>query len=325
MDLIIDNKIINTPILTILKQIKNEINNHKLQDIKDKHSYISVTCPHHKNGMEKKPSCSIYCGDSPNIELYTCNCFTCGFKGPLYHFIGECFDADDNFGKEWLIARFGNTLTNTQSLYLPKIEKKLDVLNYMDVNILNNFQSYHPYMTQRKLTQEVIDKFQIKYDPSCKCIIFPVYDEHNKLIMLTKRSVESKQFYIDKNIQKPVYLLNNALNNNYKTLFVCESQINALTLYTYNLPAIALFGTGSSHQYDILNKSGIKQFILCFDGDEAGEKGIKKFQNNIKGSFITILHLPPGKDVNDLTKEEFFKLLNDQGLKYDNFIIKNNV
>lgn len=323
----IDNRIINTPILTIIKQLKSELTNGKLIDVKDKHSYISVTCPYHSNGVEKHASCSVYCGEDKNIPYGTCHCFTCGFKGTFTHFIGQCLDGDENLGKEWLLARFGISTFRDPTLYLPKIETKKST-SYLDENILSNFQSYHPYMTQRNLTQEVIKKFNIKYDPKTQCIIFPIYDEHNKLKMLTKRSVNSKFFEIDENIEKPVYLLNHIKNEHIKTVYVCESQINALTLWGWDKPAIALIGTGSTNQFKILNKTEINHYILALDGDLAGHKGILKFLTNINlNSLVSIVITPPNKDVNDLTKEEFEALpvlsswewLTKNNLKIENF------
>ncbi len=308
MDLIVNNKLIKAPILNIINQLKSELPNKKLKDIKDKYTYISVTCPHHKGGLENKPSCSIYCGDDPNLQYGYTNCFSCDYKGPLYHFIGECFDEDDEFGKEWLLNRFGNTIVKDIN-YISPIIKQKNTNKILDENILDSYQNYHPYMTQRKLTKEIILKFKIKYDPVTKNIIFPVWDEHNKLIMLTKRNIDTKQFYIDKNIDKPVYLLNYIQNNNIKEVYVCESQINTLTCFTYNKPAIGMLGTGSQHQYELLKKSGIKHYILGFDGDFAGDKGIFNFILNLSSNaLIDVLELPRGKDINDLSKEEFDEL-----------------
>ena len=161
-------------------------------------------------------------------------------------------------------------------------------------------------MWKRKLSKEVVDKFKIGYDPKTQSIIFPVWDEKNNLVLLTSRSVNSKAFYIEADKDKPVYLLNHIINENIKTVYVCESQINALTLWSWGYPAIALFGTGSRYQYDILNRSPIRSYILCFDGDEPGDKGIKRFKSNIrKDVLISVKKIPRSKDVNDLDKEEF--------------------
>ena len=70
-----------------------------------------------------------------------------------------------------------------------------------------------------------------------------------------------------------------------------------------------MFGTGSKYQYDILKRSGIRNYILCFDGDDAGRKGIKRFIDNMPNDvIISIKQIPEGKDVNDLDKETFLNL-----------------
>jgi DNA primase len=127
--------------------------------------------------------------------------------------------------------------------------------------------------------------------------------------MITSRNVSNKYFHIEKNKDKPVYLLNFINRENIDKVYVCESQINALTLWTWGYPAIALFGTGSSHQYEILNKCGIRNYVLCFDGDIAGNKGRNRFIEKIRNDvLISYKSIPDGKDVNDLTKEQFEKL-----------------
>jgi DNA primase len=48
---------------------------------------------------------------------------------------------------------------------------------------------------------------------------------------------------------------------------------------------------------------------LCFDGDQAGLKGKDRFVNNIrKDVLVSYIPIPMGKDVNDLTKEQFENL-----------------
>lgn len=328
MDLIIKNHIIKTPIINILKQVKSELNNGKLKDIKSNSKDIRINCPFHKNGLESNPSCGVYNGES-NLDLPpgSFHCFTCGESGSLAKLIGECFDANTQFGEEWLMNRFGSEISIAQiqsNLNLKEIKPEEVTQNYLDESILDNFQSYHPYMKVRKLLPEVVEKYKIKYDPNNRNLLFPVWDENNNLITITQRSVDTKFFYLDKNIEKPVYLLNYFKDS--KEVYVCESQINTLTLIGYGLSSIALFGTGSSIQYNKLKKAHIKHYILALDPDEAGIKGTYRFINNMpKDVFIDVLELPKGKDINDLTKEEFDSLIQIDSyswLEKNNSIIK---
>lgn len=307
MNLYIDNMVINTPIQDILYRLKHQLNNGKLQHIgKETNGNIPVTCPSHKNGMETHPSCQIYCEkDNDKVEYGYVHCFTCGLSCSLPYFISLCFNSNNiEIGNKWLKDNFG--LLDTNINILPKIELNKHKSKILDESILEKYNFYHPYMWKRKLSKEVVDKFHIGYDKDRDMLVFPVWNENNKLVMLTFRSVNNKTFYIDKDVNKPVYLLNFINKENIKTVYVCESQINALTLWSWGYPAIALFGTGSQYQYDILNKSGIRNYILCFDGDEAGLKGQKNFIKNIRKDVLcSYKQLPYGKDVNDLSKEEF--------------------
>lgn len=68
-------------------------------------------------------------------------------------------------------------------------------------------------------------------------------------------------------------------------------------------------GLGSEDQYNILRQSSIKKFILAFDGDEQGDKGREDFIKALKPyKLISYVRVPRGKDINDLTKEEFDSL-----------------
>lgn len=305
-ELIINNRLINAPIINIIKQLKSELDNGKLKDVQIKGENVRVTCPSHKDGQESHPSCGIYMGDSDNIEYGTFHCFTCGAGGPLYHFVAECFEQDDEFGKDWLVERFGNTIIEKELILKPIELTKTTSITKMDESFLDNLQSYHPYLEKRKISRDVCSKFKVKYEPSSQCVVFPVWDERGNLCMTTKRSVNSKNFYIDADKKKPVYLLNFIKEHNIQEVTVVESQFNCLTLWGWGIPSVALFGTGDGYQYDILNKSGIRHYYLCLDGDNAGDKGITRFLKNIRDDvFVDIILMERGKDVNDLSEEQF--------------------
>lgn len=313
MELIIGNKIIVTPIDVILHGIQHELTNGKLKDIgKESHNNIPVTCPHHKDGKERNPSCMVFTKmDDEDVEYGFCHCWSCGYKKPLPEFINDCFDEEGDFGKEWLLERC-ETAFLSEVRYLPEIvidnKNKLET-KYMDESDLNKYAYYHEYMWKRKLTKEIVDLFEVGYDKNSDMIVFPVRDDKGKLLWVTKRSVTSKKFLIPEDVKKPVYLLYYIKQHNIQRVAVCESQINCLTCWTYGIPSIALFGTGSDYQMNLLNKSGIRVYDLYFDGDIAGQYGIERFKQKIRDDVIVnVYKLPNGRDINDLSYEEFCNL-----------------
>lgn len=309
----VGNRTIKTPISEILKVVKSELTNGKLQIInEEKNNEITVTCPHHKFGKEENASCNIYVGDdTKKLKYGTMHCFSCGFSGYFTDFIAECFEITLEEANAWLLSHFESNRDSYIDFNFEPIELESKTpTKYLDESILETFQSWHPYMKKRKLTRKVCNTFQIKYDTKTQCIIFPVRDIKGKLLFLTKRSVNTKRFYIPEDVEKPVYLLYYLVNNNINEAWVFESQINCLTGWTHGLPSICLFGTGSDYQYKILNKSPIRIYHLCFDGDEAGDKGINRFIKNIrKDVFVDIVPIPRGKDFNDLSYDEVEKLI----------------
>lgn len=309
-NLIIEGHLIDTPIIDILNQLKRELPNGKLSQIQVRGDDIRITCPVHSEGLESHPSCDVYCGTRDDIEYGTWHCFTCGAKGRLPNLIAKCFDRDDEFGIQWLLEHYGGVLTERELILQPIELKSKSERFVMSSSVLDSMQDYHPYMTTRKLTKKVIDTFNIKYDSNTKCLVFPVKDEYGNLSFLTRRSVESKKFIIDEGIEKPVYLLYYVKQNDIKEVTICESQINSLTLWGYGVPSVATFGCNvTSHQLELLNKSGVMHFYLAYDGDSAGKKGTYKLIKGLaKDKFIDVLILPKGKDINDLSEKEFNNL-----------------
>lgn len=309
MDLIVKNREISASAFDIILKLKKELNNHLLSNVIDRGDNVFVSCPFHKGGRESHPSCGVYARkDNKEKEFGLVHCFTCGYSATLPKFIGDVFNRDTECGEVWLANNFGNVLIDYfEPLGQINIgEQKRETL---DESILEKYDFYHPYMWKRGLTKEVVDKFRVGYDQETNSITFPIWNEYGALVGISKRSVETKKFDMEHGIEKPVYLLNYIKQCGITNVYVCESQINALTLWSWGYPAIAMFGTGSDTQYKILNRSGIRVYNLCFDGDDAGIKAIGRFRKNIyKDCFINVVKIPWGKDVNDLTKEEFDKL-----------------
>ena len=62
--------------------------------------------------------------------------------------------------------------------------------------------------------------------------------------------------------------------------------LDALYIWTLGKYAIALNGTGSSKQYELLKKSDFRLFILGTDNDFAGKKAREKLKANITNKLI---------------------------------------
>lgn len=317
MQLEIDGKKITEPIINILKELKKECSWDVFYRMEDKGDYIRCTCPYHAGGREQHPSFSVYANYDGNLIPGTYHCFTCGEKGQLPTLVADVLEISYEDAKQWLIDNFCDVFVE-QTVEFPEWDTYNNNEAYLDESILDKYAYFHPYMFERKLKEGVIRKFKIGYDLEDNTITFPLWDEYNNLIGITKRHVDSKKFYIPPNIDKPIYLLNEIKRENYPFVIITEAQIDALTAWGYGVPAIAMLGTGSDKQYEILNKYRINCWVTMFDNDEAGRKATARFNRTIrKDCFVINIKIPDGKkDINDLTEEEFNQLLDSYNLTY---------
>ena len=173
---------------------------------------------------------------------------------------------------------------------------------------LESYRYIHPYMYERGLTDEIIERFDIGYDRERKEITFPVRDIEGRCVFVAGRSTKCKFFRLPKGLDKPVYQAYRFNSGKYRTAYITESFLNCLTCWRYDQPAMALIGTGNKYQYDILNNLPVREYILAFDPDEAGRRATERFKKNVRGKIIReVQYQEPDKDVNDL-QEDFFKL-----------------
>ena len=188
--------------------------------------------------------------------------------------------------------------------HVDKIEEAYNIVAELQ---LQQYRFYHPYMYKRGLTDEIIEKYDIGYDKYSDMITFPVRDIKGRCLFLAKRSVKGKMFILPSNKNKPLYGVYE-LDYSKNDVYIAESFFNALTLVKWGYNAIALMGTGSNYQYELINKLKFRAIHLCLDGDMAGKHGVIKLMKVIdKGKLVYNHIMPDGKDINDLTKEEFLQ------------------
>ena len=262
---------------------------------------IMTPCPFHKDGKEKRASFGI---SKVNMK---CNCFACGWGGNLYTLISELYGYLDNgeYGKRWLISRYiGSNPTERQKLILPlnNAREVIPKIKAFEEAELAAYRFIHPYHYERGLTLELLEEFDIGYDEVTDCITFPVYDELGEPVFIARRSVKTKYFSIPPDIVKPVYALEKIMQKKlFKEVVICEAVLDALICWKYNIPAVALFGTGTPYQIELLRRSPIRKFIIGLDGDAAGQRGAEKIIKALKSTKImTAFDIPSGKDLNKL-------------------------
>lgn len=326
--------------LDILNELKDQlaINGVKrFSTFRQIANHIQFPCPMHKEGQESKPSCGITTkqiryADGRVVPPGTVHCFACGYIDSLEGMISKLFGHDDDgqFGREWLAKNFVTMeVEKRPEIVLDMSRHKKDIkeeiiepTEIITEEQLDSYRYIHPYMYKRKLTDEVIELFDIGYDPNFKvkkkdgsfqnyrCITFPNKDITGKVLFIARRSVDTKFFHYPKEVTKPVYGLYEIMqvykDNIPNKIYICESMLDALAFWTHeNKPAVALNGLGTPYQFKQLLSLPTRNFVLATDSDIAGMNARRKIATALRGRLITQVYMPQGKkDVNACTYDE---------------------
>lgn len=294
-------------------EVEEVTGKHLFRRTKSLGSNMQFSCPFHSGGMEKNPSCGmsreVTYGGGKAHEAGTVHCFTCGYTNDLTNFISDVFGRMDSgfYGNQWLkknfaaseiISRpkidlnFGRSIAVPEKVFTPMLEEELDKYRWV-----------HPYMYERKLTDDIIVMFDVGYDKLQDSITFPVRDLKGNTIFINRRSVRSKFHKYGEDDPKSEFIYGEYELNKYPEwfknspqkgkLYVVESIINCLTLWTMRIPAVALMGVGGGNQFNLLRKRKERNIVLALDPDEAGMKAQEKIYKQVgKDKLVTFLRYP---------------------------------
>ena len=334
--MIINNIPFNASLQEILDELKSQLNANGIQllnTMKPTGNDIMVSCPYHKDGQERKPSAGI------RMEDGQFHCFACGETHSLQEVISYCFGWDDMLGIkgwQWLLKNFATvSVENRKSIDIDVTRgQKETVKEYVSEKELSEYRYTHPYMWKRKLTEELVELFDIGYDKKTQCLTFPQRDILGNTLFIARRSVNTKFFNYPEDVDKPVYglyeytLICLAVRNCYSKetdiltyydidftkwdsneVIICESMLDALTCWAYGKYAVALNGLGTDKQFKVLNEMPCRKFILATDNDIRGQNARIRIRKALKNKLVTEYILPQHrKDMNELTKKEFENL-----------------
>ena len=325
----INNVIFNVELEDIIVELQSQLTLNGiplLQKTRNSPNDIMVQCPYHGNGQEKKPSAGIRKEDGQF------HCFACGETHTLSEVISYCFghyeDLLGKFGWRWLNRNFRTIAVEERSTRNVKslmehnhLSRQGAILDGSDNNQhtwvteeeLDGYRYTHPYMYKRKLTDEIIELFDIGYDKTTQCITFPIRDINGNTLFIARRSVNTKFFNYPSGVEKPLYGIYElkCLQTYPKEVIVCESMLDALTCWVYGKYAVALNGLGNDLQFKQLIELPCRKIILATDMDERGLNARNRIKRNLRHTKIVSEYLwdvNVAKDINDMDKETFINL-----------------
>lgn len=220
--------------------------------------------------------------------------------------------------EDYLLDKYGIDLSDVDKLEL-NFDLNFDVKTEINIDI-ETYKKYayrSPYLATRGITEKIQKAFKIGYDKQNKAVAFPWFDTKGNIVNIKFRSTKSKKFFYypqGQPIRNHIYGMHFVYRLDLKKVYIVESEIDALYLWSNGIPAIALGGSNiSDKQKQLIMRSPIETLVLATDNDKVG----KEIRKKIKEAFLGIkdlreVNFPESvKDVNEL-KSEQLKELTDQ-------------
>ena len=283
----------NTPIAASVEQILRDLklmlfSEGLLRDQNNTGSDVMVTCPFHKGGHERKPSCGVSLREKvtpdKTYEAGTVHCYTCGYTADLPTFIKDLFGMDNAMeGFKWLVAHYNYSTNDREEIqfnfFRGEDGGQVAAMDEGEVesyhrNLMNSSKAQE-YLKGRCVSRDVMEIYNLGFDPQEDVVLFPVYTRRGEVLFYKSRSLKGKRFFNAKEVDKTaaVYGLYQTLEAEIPAdteIWLVESEIDALSLVSRGYLAWAFMGSDISDNSFILNqqqqvqrKSGMESEIPC--------------------------------------------------------------
>lgn len=167
------------------------------------------------------------------------------------------------------------------------------------------------WFADRGITEETIKAFKIgeKVEQGKTMIVFP-YFKNGELINAKYRDIADKKHMRQEKNAEPCLFGWHLIDDKERTVAICEGEIDSLTLTQMGISALSVNQGAGNHQWidnDWLELQRFSEIYLCYDQDEAGQKGVREVAQRLGLERCKIVKFDGFKDANDALKAGFSK------------------
>ena len=255
-------------------------------------------CPFHE---EKTPSFYIH------KEDLICHCFGCGAAGSLATVVARKTQtpvADVRATLNLNIVELA--ISHRSSLDLsPRTYPKSWLAPWKRI-------SNHPYLEQRGFTNETIEHFEARWDPSTRRVVFPMWCK-TELRGAAGRATDGRdpKWFFYWNCQKSKQIWPDTIPES--PVIVVEGMFDVMWLWQHGHSAVSIQGSKPSKEQISQIKNQASSVIIMLDNDEAGRLGEALLEDTLRDSCTLHYVKWPAhaNDAMDLSAAEIDSLLED--------------
>lgn len=278
-----------------------------------------------------KCQCPIHNGDNPNGFSWSAqkNCWKCwthqcheDYGSSIFGLVRAMKDFSAQEAKEYIEELLN---IKSDSLSIIDLDRKDYIRSHTPIiadeeqifnkDILLKAEKDYTYLLDRGFNNTILEKFGAFYvnnaqKPLYRRITFPIYNKHDNIVGFTGRITDEvskpKWFHYPTRMRTRNYLF--GLNQNRSeverthTAILNEGPLDVLRESQAELNlGVGTFGVElSKRQIDQLLNCKVHNLILCYDPDDAGQKGIEKIIQHAQlyfrlYNFSHLLHNGPSK------------------------------
>lgn len=243
-------------------------------------------------------------------------------KGNLITLLSFINNTTYEEAEDYLLEKYGAVIEDVEGMELniniqlgeqpPKIFTKEELKPY-----LRRTNKMINYVYSRGITYEVMRKFILGADVESNAVAFFWLDAFTgKCVNVKFRSTRGKQFFYIRGgqpVSKHIYGLYQVIKAGCKTVWIVESEIDALYLWSHGIPAVALGGSSlSPEQKRKLLLAGVETYVIATDKDKAGDRIKASLKKELGGHVLLeeIVFPDYASDVNEI-KPEHIKRVTD--------------
>ena len=236
-------------------------------------------------------------------------------KGNLVKLLAVLRQEDIETVEDYLIEKYATILADTEALVLnmnlPTEEEKPVFIERSTLKHL--YVTSTDYFTNRGISLDVQQLFGLGYNSETRSVAMLWTDNYNNIINIKYRNIDKKAFFYavgGQRITNYVFGIYQCIRRRATRVYICESEIDALTLWSHGYPAVAVGGSSlSDSQRHLILTSGITELVIATDNDKVGNRFRETIQKDF-GGILTMFTFtfPEGvKDVNDMTWTQLSK------------------
>jgi hypothetical protein len=221
------------------------------------------------------------------------------------------FLRDETVGEtlDYLTLKYGDTgaeATDELTLNLPQLyTPDKPRVTRISSAILDAYRFRSPYLGGRGISESVQRLMTVGYDRKRHAVTLPWFNADGSLGNVKYRRTDSKTFWYQRGgrpIREMIYGIHIAYKQRIRRAAIVEAEVDALTLMSAGIFAVATGGTAfTAAKRDLILRSPIEELTLIRDNDSAGRAWRNRIVAELSGKIELRIALVPTehKDVNE--------------------------